>query len=626
MFVLGTAGHVDHGKSTLVKALTGIDPDRLQEEKVREMTIDLGFAWLKLPDGQEMSVVDVPGHERFIRNMLAGVGGIDVALLVVAADEGVMPQTREHLAVLDLLNLQRGVVAITKKDTVDQDWLELVINDVRGILKSTSLKDALIIPVSSITGEGLPALVQAISQQVQALPAKQDLGRPRLPIDRVFTMTGFGTVVTGTLVDGRLSVGQEVEIVPRGVTARIRGIQSHKKRLDSAVPGSRYAINLSGVEREQVERGDVLTAAGWLTATRVLNARVRPALDEPLPALHGMTVSFHSGTAEAQARVLLLEKGQDTAKGPLWVQLLLERPLPLVRGDLFILRSTTGTLGGGQVIEPLPERHKPYRRRGDPAVIQRLEVLSKGSPEEILLRALDTEGPCEIAALLVATGLSHGQLLESARALAARKDLLLLNSDEVEPSTVISTPVALKRLVATAQKSLSAHHQQYPLRRGLPKEELRSRLRLASNVFTPVLQRLLREQAIAEDGATVRLPGHQPRPSPEQERQVSAYLQALESNPYSPPSTISLHSELLTYLIEQGQVVRVSPDVVFAASAYKAMVQQIVERLKASGKLTVAEARDMFQTSRKYALALMEYLDQQHITRRVGDERVLRAG
>ena len=266
MFVLGTAGHVDHGKSTLIHALTGIDPDRLREEKEREMTIDLGFAWLKLPSGREVSIVDVPGHERFIKNMLAGVGGIDLALLVIAADEGVMPQTREHLAILDLLRVERGIVVITKRDLVDEELLELVMMEAKDTIQGTTLAQAPVVAVSAIAGEGLSDLVATIDHLLDATPPKRDIGRPRLPIDRVFTISGFGTVVTGTLIDGQLSVGQEVEIVPHRLKSRLRGLQTHKTKVETAAPGSRVAANLSGVATTQLERGDVLTSS-WLVSS-----------------------------------------------------------------------------------------------------------------------------------------------------------------------------------------------------------------------------------------------------------------------------------------------------------------------------------------------------------------------
>ncbi|MER3420669.1 MAG: selenocysteine-specific translation elongation factor, partial [Chloroflexota bacterium] len=305
--VIGTAGHVDHGKSTLVQALTGIDPDRLQEEKARGMTIDLGFAWLKLPGGEEISIIDVPGHERFIKNMLAGVGGIDLALLVIAADEGVMPQTREHLAIIDLLQIRAGVVAITKTDLVEPDWLELVVADVEETLAGTTLADSPIVPCSAYTGAGLDQLVHTIEERLAQTPPKRDIGRPRLAIDRAFTIAGFGTVVTGTLIDGPLRVGQEVEIVPGGLRSRVRGLQTHRQKVEVARPGSRTAVNLAGLAVDALRRGQVLTVPGWLRPTTAVDVSLKAVAGLTHPIKHNTTVTFHTGAAEVEAKLRLLD-------------------------------------------------------------------------------------------------------------------------------------------------------------------------------------------------------------------------------------------------------------------------------------------------------------------------------
>jgi len=340
MRVIGTAGHVDHGKSTLVHALTGIDPDRLKEEKEREMTIDLGFAWLRLPSGQEVSIVDVPGHEDFIRNMLAGVGGIDLALFVVAADEGVMPQTREHLAILDLLQVQGGVVALTKSDLVeDPEWLEMVQEEVREELAGSVLQEAKIVPVSARTRQGLSELLAELDRLLQLPISRRETGRARLPIDRVFSMAGFGTVVTGTLIDGRLRIGQEVEILPLSsarsrpppLKARIRGLQMHKTKVELAIPPSRVAVNLTGVSTEQLHRGDVLTIPGWLHPTAQLDARLRLLKDAPRPFAHDSTVDFFTGTAQCQARVRILDRKELAPGEDGWVQLVLSAQVSVIK-------------------------------------------------------------------------------------------------------------------------------------------------------------------------------------------------------------------------------------------------------------------------------------------------------
>ncbi|MGC9334755.1 MAG: selenocysteine-specific translation elongation factor, partial [Anaerolineae bacterium] len=393
MRVIGTAGHVDHGKSTLVRALTGIDPDRLKEEKEREMTIDLGFAWLTLPSGERVGIVDVPGHKDFIKNMLAGVGGIDAALFVVAADEGVMPQTREHLAILDLLQVRGGVVALTKTDLAeDEDWLELVEADLLEVLDGTVLDGAPIVRCSARTGQGLEALLAELDRYLATSAPRRDVGRPRLPVDRVFTIAGFGTVVTGTLSDGSLSAGQEVEIQPSGLKARIRGLQTHREKIEQAVPGSRVAINLTGVSTDEIQRGDVVTVPGWLQPTILIDCHLRYLPDAPGPLKHNAAVGFFSGAAEAQARIRILGHRTMAPGDEGWVQVRLDTPLALGKGDRFIIRqpSPSVTIGGGIVVNPFPGRRY---RRFRPEVIDQLETLAHGSPEEILLQDLERRQP-----------------------------------------------------------------------------------------------------------------------------------------------------------------------------------------------------------------------------------------
>jgi len=631
LFVIGTAGHVDHGKSTLIKALTGIDPDRLQEEKERGMTIDLGFAWLRLPSGREVSIVDVPGHERFIKNMLAGVGGIDVALLVVAADEGLMPQTEEHLAILDLLQVKSGVVAITKKDLVDEEWLALVEEELRERLQSTTLRQAPLLAVSAVTGEGLPALIASLDHLLATTPPKRDVGRPRLGIDRAFTVAGFGTVVTGTLVDGKLSLGQEVEIVRVGreqappLRSRVRGLQTHKRKVETALPGTRVAVNLTGVAVEDLQRGDVVTTPGWLETTLLVDGRLRLLASRPKPLAHNSEVSFHTGAAEAEARVRLLE-GNTLAPGATgWVQVQLAAPLAVAKGDFFIVRSPVTTLGGGQIVDPHPRRHK----RGQARVLAALETLAKGSPEEIVLQTLGTAPPMEVATLIAQTHLpgdqgraALGQLIASGQA------LILGDEGPSSPRALVVSAAGWRELGERVATILRAYHQQNPLRGGMPKEELKSRLALPARVFNESLARWLASSVLAEEGAAVRLPSHQARFTPEQQQRVERLLARMAQSPYTPPARAEIEQELgaevLAALLEQGKLYKVSEEIVFLRSAYEEMVRRTVETIRARGRVTAAEVRDLFNTSRKYAIAFLEHLDEERITRRVGDERVLR--
>ncbi len=615
MFVLGTAGHIDHGKSTLVQALTGIDPDRLPEEKERSMTIDLGFAWLNLPSGQEVGIVDVPGHERFINNMLAGVGGIDLALLIVAANEGVMPQTREHLAILDLLGIQRGIVVVTKKDLVDEEWLNLVKMEIQELIGSTSLSQAPIIAVSSVTRDGLPDLVAAIDELLSSTEPKKDIGRPRLPIDRVFTIAGAGTVVTGTLVDGSLSTGQEIEIVPPGLKSRLRGLQTHKARIDQATPGSRLAANLVGIATSQLERGDVLTKPGWLVPTTMLSVQFRllPYLRHPLP--HNANVSFHTGAAETMAKVRLLEKEKVEPGEVTWAQLLLSKPVALVRGDRFIIRSTMETLGGGKVIDPHTKRLRRFR----PAIIQRLKVEQEGTTEEVIMATLETKQPLELPALLAQCDLPASTIQPALESLIQQAKVISLSQAD---SRLLFSASGWEHLTEEATAILKDYHQRFPARSGMPKVELGSRLKLGK--YSPTIwARLVNEGVLREEGLIIRLSSHQIKLTPAQQTKIDAFLQSLSKNPYAPPTDQIPEPDLLNLLIEKQQVVKVSENMVFSISAYDEMVEKVIAHIKAKGKITVAEVRDLFQTSRKYVLAFMEYLDEKKITRRVGDERVL---
>ena len=621
MYVIGTAGHVDHGKSTLVKALTGIDPDRFPEEKAREMTIDLGFAWMALPSGREVSIVDVPGHERFIKNMLAGVGAIDLALLIVAADESVMPQTREHLAILNILQITRGLVVVTKTDLVDEELVDLVKAEVEDTLQGTSFEGCPMVGVSAYTGDGLEELKATMDSILDETDARQDLGRPRLPIDRCFTISGFGTVVTGTLIDGTLTVGQEIELAGSGQRARVRGLQSHKTKVDATDPGVRLAVNLSGLSKGEVERGEILTIPGWLKPTYRLDARLRMVKNAPNPLKHNQGVTFHLFTSEASARVRLLDADLLTAGQEGWVQLLLADPLPAVKGDFFVIRSSEDTLGGGQIVDPNPRRR--YRRFDDD-VIDRLITLDQGTGGDIIISVAEQWGPCDMTTLSQRTNLSPEEVTERVSQLTGEGHLVSLGEFGGDADAVVYSAQGWGILKSKVASALQLYHTQYPLRHGVPAQEIRSRLNLSQPVYQRALARLVEEQIVVDERQSLRLPDHEITLTPKMEEEASAYLNSLQKDPYSPPSDQRISPELLGVLIDQGKVVRVTDGVIFDASAYREMTERIVQHLKDQGNITVAEARTMFNTSRKYILPLLEHMDQQQITRRTGDERVLR--
>jgi selenocysteine-specific elongation factor len=576
--------------------------------------------------------------------MLAGVGGIDAALLVVAADEGVMPQTREHLSILDLLQIPGGVVALTKVDMVeDEDWLELVEADLLEFLEGTILDGAPVIHCSARTGQGLEALVEALDNYLAASAPRRDMGRPRLPVDRVFTVPGFGTVVTGTLSDGTLATGQEVEIQPSGRQARIRGLQSHKEKIETAVPGSRVAVNLTGVGTDEIERGDVVTLPGWLRPTMLVDCQLRYLPDAPIPLKHNAAVDFFSGAAESPARVRLLGKRILAPGEEGWVQLRLDRPLALTKGDRYILRqpSPSVTIGGGVVVNPYPGRRY---RRFKPEVIDKLETLAHGTPDEILLQDLERRQPREVRDLFKGTSLSRQQARDALQRLVGEKQVLLLDAaagdDEPMPTIPDSRFVVSRSgwgaLRERIEALLADYHRHFSLRLGMPREEVKSRLGryvpdLSPRLFNEIIARATRAGWLSEAGLAsdrLRLASHEVRLTAKQQSAVDRLLDAFRRAPYTTPSVAQseeqVGSELLNALIEQGKLVKLSEDVLLLAETYQEMRDAVVAYLGENDGITVAQVRDMFDTSRKYTLALLGYMDERRITRRVGDERVLR--
>jgi len=615
MFVLGTAGHIDHGKSVLVRALTGIDPDRLREEKERGMTIDLGFAWLKLPDGREVGIVDVPGHERLIKNMLAGVGGIDLALLIVDASEGVMPQTKEHLAILDLLGIEKGIVVLTKMDLVGHEEIELVVEEVTELITPTILSGAPIVAVSALSGEGMPELVSAISSILESIPQKKNINRPRLPIDRVFTVAGSGTVVTGTLVDGALRVGQEIEIVPAGLKSRVRALQTHKASVDVAEPGTRVGINIVGLAASDLQRGDVVTSPGWLSPTSMVSVKLStlPYLRRPLR--HGTTFNFYAGSSQSSAKLRLLENDELNPGETGWAQVSLGKSLALVRGDRFIIRSPEVTLGGGEVFETHARRYRRHQK----TVISNLSRGEKGSTSEVIQGILETYGSMDVKGLLKQSNLPVEQLG------TALDDLIeegkIIGIGEVK-SRLLFTQKAWNHLADQVRSIVGDYHSRYPLRLGMPEAELSSRLKMGTNRIE-IIKRLIGEGDLIGEGSALRLPEHRVSLTETQRIKIDDFLKSLEEKPFAPPSDLIPEPDLVAFLTGRKQVVKVAEDVIFSYRAYNEMLNRVISYLKQKGSISVAEVRDMFKTSRKYALSFMEYLDGIKLTRRIGDRRVL---
>jgi selenocysteine-specific elongation factor len=629
--VIGTAGHVDHGKSTLIAALTGTHPDRLKEEREREMTIDLGFGWLTGPNGEEIGIVDVPGHRDFVENMLAGVSGIDAALLVVAADEGVMPQTREHLAILDLLQITAGVVVISKIDLVsDRDWLELVEGDIRAVLSGTGLQEAPAVRVSARTGQGLDLLLSKLGEVLGNTPARADLGRPRLPVDRVFSMAGFGTIVTGTLADGHLTIGDEVVVLPSGRSGRVRGLQTHKKQEERALPGSRTAINISGLSVEEIRRGDIIAAPRHYQPTRRVDARLR-LLRDSSPLRHAAEVKFFTGTSEIIGTVLLLETDRLQPGEETWVQLELREPVVVLPGDRYILRrpSPAETLGGGTIVDATPNsRH----RRRDTTIIGRLASLSTGSPVDLMMEAALTLGPAPLRDITARSRLDPEAAASALDELIPAGTLIMLEQGAPSPGAdCLAVPAAQwEDLAGRISRELAKYHQRYPLRRGMPREELKSRLELGPRVFSAVINHasyVLSPPLTMESSHWVALSGHEIKFAPAEQARVEALLAKFAAAPFGPPSIkecqAEVGDEVYGALVARGELHPVSADVVFRERDYDGMVARTREYLRRNGRMTVAEARDLFNTSRKYVLALLEHLDATGVTVRDGDHRRL---
>ncbi|MBI2879371.1 MAG: selenocysteine-specific translation elongation factor [Candidatus Rokubacteria bacterium] len=627
--VVGTAGHIDHGKTALVKALTGIDTDRLKEEKERGITIDLGFAHLELEPGLTVGIVDVPGHERFIKNMLAGVGGIDLVMLIVAADEGVMPQTREHLAICQLLRVRDGLVALTKTDLVEADWLELVQEDVATFLRGSFLEGRPIVPVSAKTGEGVETLRAHLTELARAAPPKATDATFRLPIDRVFTIRGFGTVVTGTVTAGRIGLEERVEVYPKGVEARVRGLQTHGRPVTEAIAGQRTAVNLQGVERAALERGDVLSVPGLLRPTYMVDASLELLREAPRPLRHRERVRFHIGTSEVMARVVLLQ-GEALEPGERgYVQLRLEAPVVALPRDRYVVRSYSPmvTIGGGELLDIAP-----LKARRSATVAGRLRILEHGSPEEILEEQLRRVGPrgSRVGDLAARTCFGAerlrallARLVEGGRALAVDRESYLH----------AEVAAGLRR---KALEVLGTFHAQHPLKPGMSKEELRMRLgEVEERSFLHLLGRLEAEGAVAGEKDKVRLASHQVRLDPRQQAVIERLEAEFRTAGVSPPSPEEAFAkvgpgrpedhELLQVLLDERRLIRIKEGLLFHVESLQAAEARLVAHLRARKEITPGEFKDLLGITRKYAIPLMEYFDAQRLTVRVGDKRVLRA-
>ncbi len=631
--IIGTAGHIDHGKTSLVKVLTGVDTDRLKEEKERGITIELGFAPFTLPSGLRLGLVDVPGHERFIKNMVAGATGIDLVLLVIAADEGVMPQTREHLDICQLLGVKDGVIALTKTDMVDDEWFEMVTEDVRDYLSDTFLQDAPIVPISSMTGSGKEEMVAAIEVAAREIPGRTDKGIFRLPVDRVFTMKGFGTVVTGTLTSGNISTGEEILFLPGDVKTKLRGLQVHGESVSSSSAGTRTALNLQGIDKDEIQRGQTAVREGVLKPTLMLDAKVRLLPSAPRPLKNRERVRLHLYTAEIMTRVTILQ-GEVIQPGEEGViQLRLEEPVVALPGDRFVIRSYSPmtTIGGGRLIDPLPRKH----RRNRQPVIDQLTRLDEGDLRIKVLVYLEEAGEygLESTNLSMRTGLEPVTLRELLEDMSEDGETVVVQTGD---GTLAYSAVTFERIKDRLIKALEKFHQANPARAGIGREELRMRVarQLPDRPYRNLLAALQEQSLIDLDGDIVRIGSHEATLTPEQEVLARKVLGLLEKSQFSAPFLPEISDDfktsqgdlktVLNLMADRGDIVRIKDDYFVASQAHDILLKGVEKHFASNQEMALADFREIVSTSRKWMIPLLEYLDRTQVTMRKGDVRIKR--
>lgn len=631
--ILGTAGHVDHGKTSLIKALTGIDCDRLKEEKERGITIELGFAHFTLPRGQKIGVVDVPGHERLVRTMVAGATGIDILVLVIAADEGVMPQTREHLDICSLLGINRGLVALTKIDLVDDDWLEMVKSDVSDFLQGSVLDGAPLIPVSAATGQGLTEFVAALDQIASRVEEGHDCGVMRLPVDRVFTMKGFGTVVTGTLISGTVRPGDSVEILPSGLAAKIRGLQVYNQPAVQAQLGQRAALNIQGIEKEKINRGDVVAQPGYLKAARRLDIYLTHLPIKRQRLKHRALVRFHTGTSEIMARVHLIDREELAPGDSCYAQLFLSQPAACMARDRFVIRSYSPvtTIGGGIIIDPAARKLK--RRLS--SVINNLEVLKDGGNEERLLVLINRAGNdgVRIKELTAKTGLNQKALRPLVEAILIRKQAVVIQPED----TLLVSAAAFLGMQGKILANLLDYHRRFPLQPGISKEELRNSVGVSVSIrlFNLALQALEKQRRIAIDQRTVKSADHTVDLDRDSEDTKQEILQIYLRCGLTPPETSDvlagfaerreMAKKIFPLLVKDGLLVRIKENYYLHRNALEDLQNRYAKLLREKGQAAPADFKELTGLSRKYVIPLMEYFDLIKFTIRTGDNRILKS-
>jgi len=630
--ILGTAGHIDHGKTSLIKAVTGTNTDRLKEEKLRGITIELGFASLDLPSGRHLGIVDVPGHEKFVKNMVAGATGIDMVAMVIAADEGVMPQTREHMEICSLLGVEHGLVVLTKIDMIDEEWLELVQEDIREFVAGTFLEDKAIVPVSSANGEGIDAFVAALDDLSGRIPERSSSNLFRLPVDRVFSMKGFGTVITGSLISGKVKVGDNVVIYPSKISSKVRGVQVHGESVETAHSGMRTAINFQGLEKASIERGQVLSTANALLPSYMVDVSLHYLESNKKKIKNRSRVRLHTGTSEIMGNLILLEQeglnpGEDTV-----AQIRLDTPVAVVRDDRFVLRSYSPvrTIGGGQVLNPVAEKHKRFR----PEVVEGLKSLLTHDSEDVIAYHVMTAGVrgVSFSALMIMTNLSEKPLDKYLQSMLSRKDVLQIDKEQ----RLFIHKTGFEDLQKNMTTHLQAYHEKNPLKGGMPKEELKSKLpaTVGTKAFTMAMNQTIADKIISQEGNSVKLTTHKVSLGEDQagmKKKISGiYLENGLQPPYFKEVVNRLDynashaKDVLMILVAEGVLIKAKEDLYFHTEPMNVLKDKLITFLQAQGEITTPQFKEMTQASRKFVIPLLEYFDANHVTLRVGDSRKLR--
>ena len=630
--ILGTAGHIDHGKTSLVKALTGIETDRLKEEKERGITIELGFAFLDLPGGQHIGIVDMPGHEKFVKNMVAGSSGIDVVAMVIAADEGVMPQTREHMEICHLMGVEHGLVALTKTDMVDEDLLELALEDVKEFVVGTFLEDKPIIPVSSTTGQGLEEFSATLEDICRKLPERKFSSIFRLPVDRVFSMKGFGTVITGTLTSGSISVGDDIVVYPKKVTSKVRGIQVHSEGVENAGAGTRTAINFQGLDKDTVDRGDILSTPGTLMESFMLDARFHLLKSYPKPIKTRTRVRFHSGTSEILGYLVLIDREELPPGDEAFVQFRLEEPVCCIKDDRYVIRSYSPvrTIGGGSILNPVSRKH----RTRDKNIIKGLEDLLLEDDESTISFFLSLEGASGLSfsKLRVMTNIPDKKLVSTLQKMMARQEVILLDK---EKQLYLHGPF-IDDFKDKALQKIGQYHEKNPLKEGMPTQELKSKFQYIEDpkFFNLLFTKLAKDGQIVVDKNLVRLSEFKVALQVDQHAIKEKILSIYRSSGLTPPFFRTIcddndidkknGADVLAILIDEKQIIKTKDDLYFDAGEIEKLENRLIDYLKENTSISTPEFKDMISVSRKFVIPLIEYFDSINLTIRVGDTRQLR--